>query len=449
MKKLMLCGLLLGLVSCNDDQYLLSDTNEHPLENHQESEMRSYDEIIEAACRAASIVDTPDKPLGRSANTPRKVDTKQGAIMLRHPNSRSTSYEQFPIYIVNYENNMGSAIISSNKQTEAVLAVTIEGNIQSLDEIDNPGFLMFMDAASNYINSGNYTLPPYTYDKPVIKFDEICGYETDTIWHANIPPRIPNMWAQTYPEGLLCPNGKSGCSNTAMALILSYYEIPTEIPIYNREGQIEGTAHLNWSDIKKHMRFEGAVANYSCSENDITTAHTQLAQLCRYLGVINESTYGEIGTSTDRPKWKKTMQSKFGINVHFYDYEFGKASEELAHSPAIVMAGETNEGKGHMWVCDGVKSYHLKRRLFKIDFFGTRTILSDWEEIDGSTYNFYNWGWGPSAIVDRKTKDGPLEIVSYLNGWFFDGVFDPDYNALSGINKTYEPYYKIKYTPFF
>ena len=48
---------------------------------------------------------------------------------------------------------------------------------------------------------------------------------------------------------------------------------------------------------------------------------------------------------------------------------------------------------------------------------GGITVLSGWEEIDGSCYNFYNWGW-----------DG------WCNGWYLDGVFKPAQKSLT------EPY---------
>lgn len=50
--------------------------------------------------------------------------------------------------------------------------------------------------------------------------------------------------------------------------------------------------------------------------------HTQLVHLCRQLGELNESSYNEDGTSTNRNKWKKTME-KWGYEVVFRDYEFG------------------------------------------------------------------------------------------------------------------------------
>ena len=38
---------------------------------------------------------------------------------------------------------------------------------------------------------------------------------------------------------------------------------------------------------------------------------------------------------------------------------------------------------------------------------GTVKILSDWEEVDGRCYNFYNWGG-----------------YGTYNGWYLDGVFN-------------------------
>lgn len=235
--------------------------------------------------------------------------------MLRDSKSRSADDSEYPLYVVNFEDESGFALVSSNKSTEELLAVSLAGNLHDMSEVDNPGFLMFVEAAKEYINlPGHADVQSRALeDRPLYKLEAILYYETDTIWHSRIAPRTLNYWGQNNPEGWFCPNGLSGCSNTAMMFALSYYEYPKDLPLtYSDEvkGQV---LHLDWKEIQKHCHFsiqyQYKLVEEWCAESNISSVHNQIAHLCRQLGELNESEYKipEKATSTNRNKWKKTM----------------------------------------------------------------------------------------------------------------------------------------------
>ena len=96
------------------------------------------------------------------------------------------------------------------------------------------------------------------------------------------------------------------------------------------------------------------------------------------------------------------------------------------------MMGKNNDGVGHAWICDGAQDCHLRRRLCELDpMLGKVKILSDWEEVDGRCYNFYNWGW-----------------YGTYNGWYLDNVFnltDFDVDSSSYPIETGKSYTDIKF----
>lgn len=96
------------------------------------------------------------------------------------------------------------------------------------------------------------------------------------------------------------------------------------------------------------------------------------------------------------------------------------------------MMGKNNDGVGHAWICDGAQDYHLRRRLCELDpMLGKVKILSDWEEVDGRCYSFYNWGG-----------------YGTYNGWYLDNVFnltDFDVDSSSYPIETGKSYTDIKF----
>lgn len=415
MKPFIYLGLLaVCLTACSNDESLIAEMPENLVPESQNPNMRTPDEAVEVAERGLNLLDWKSENSRSATSFRRKVNKREGAIVLRDSKSRSADDSEYPLYVVNYEDESGFALVSSNKSTEELLAVSLAGNLHDISEVDNPGFLMFVEAAKEYINlPGSPDVQSRALeDRFPYKFEKILYYQTDTIWHCRIAPRTPNYWGQNSPEGWFCPNGLSGCSNTAMMFALSYYEYPKDLPLTYSDEVNEQVLHLDWKEIKKHRHFSiqypYKLVEEWCAENDMSSVHNQIAHLCRQLGELNESSYNERGTSTKRDKWKKTME-KWGYEVVFRDYEFRAISSVLKYSPIVIIVGEGNVGGGHMWICDGAQDYHLRRRLCELDpLMGGVKVLSDWEEIDGSCYNFFNWGWGDKC-----------------NGWYLDGVFNP------------------------
>ena len=65
---------------------------------------------------------------------------------------------------------------------------------------------------------------------PVTMLEIFEKEDTVDTW---IEPKLTVSWGQTWHEGDYCPNGVSGCTNTALAQIMTYFEYPTQ----NRYGR--------------------------------------------------------------------------------------------------------------------------------------------------------------------------------------------------------------------
>lgn len=239
MKKQFFITLLgLSLVACNSDEFLPQandDVEVLPMEN-----LRTETEAIEIATKGLNEF-YPVK--SRSA----RDLSGMNVVMLQSPVSRN-SEDANPLYVVNFGNESGYAIVSAAKDREPLLAVTESGSITSLDEIDNPGLRLFVDGAMKLQKGTTARVP----NPGGGGGEKVSIFWNDTVFHAqnNIEPRITVKWGQRYPEGELCPNGLSGCTLTAAAQTLSYFKYPENLNITFPEREVNATP-LDWDNMKK------------------------------------------------------------------------------------------------------------------------------------------------------------------------------------------------------
>lgn len=433
---LSLLALAIAMSGCNDPVEPVPGISSPENPDPEQTTLRTPEEAIEAAHRALSLLEPPAND-SRAVRNTRHIDMNCGVVRLKELKSRSDS--ELPFYIVNYADNQGYAVIATEKSAQELIAVTTDGHLENLSDVSNPGFRMFMELATQYVNSTKkgsrgdiITFRPHL---PVTT----RYYKTDTIWHANILPRTPNLWDQHSPLGDFCPNGTAGCSNVALALALSYFEHPKQLILSYHDSVMGKVITLDWAKLKTHMHFDGyykQTISQECDENpDKALIHYQLAHLGRQLGHWNNSTYNfsaKPSTSTSTSELRNNLE---GLGMHGVtrDYNIGDAKKALKYSPILLMEGRNvNEDSGHMWICDGVRAYHLRQSLWEIDQFGNEKQISGWTEIDGASYNFFNWGWGP----DVKGV--------HHNGWYLDGVFT--YKVNDWGQPAQNTYYDIKYT---
>ena len=64
-----------------------------------------------------------------------------------NPDSRSEKSD-FEVYVFNFADNKGFAIMSTDKRTPSLLALAENGNLSDTTEIDNPGFNMYINLLS-------------------------------------------------------------------------------------------------------------------------------------------------------------------------------------------------------------------------------------------------------------------------------------------------------------
>lgn len=345
-------------------------------------------EIAEQA--AASI----DKPVSRSAC---RLASVRNIKVLTGIQSRANEPDTL-IYIVNFDDNKGYALISAYDIEANVLAVIDRGHYPTDDEDTFEMFTYYVDAAKEYVDAkrqtplsrGDY---PGTID-PIIKPRPEEKTVIDTIYNVVVSPKLGELqWGQDYPLNRYCPNGVVGCSPLSIAQAMAVIK-PTQYIAYNFPNAPKAGESIDWDLVWKHKRWD----------NTDDEANQMLSRLCRQIGQIASSEYRTdgSGTSTNRNNKKDAVKFFFpGRIIEGYSkYDVWDVISAIDKGIVIFSANlyinNVKQDAGHSWVGDGSWKYHLRYRHYEREGFYIDDD-SGWElksEYDSANrYIHCNWGW--------------------------------------------------------
>lgn len=383
--------LIAGFLSCTDD---LRDDNYMDTCNNSNSDTRSIAEAVHIAQDAALMLDennTPSRRKARFVNMTTGIKMVTSASEILSPSQRRRTNSSInPInvdtllYIINYEDDMGFAVVSAKKGTTPLLAVTESGHYSPEQATDNEGLNLFLEMAKNYV-----AYPFHTTRHP----------QNPILTRDSITPRIQVAWGQEHDiYSRFTINERTGCVNTSIGMLMSYYRHPTfmtltfpDTPEKRRPNSIE----IDWDSLLMVKNKYIKPANSS----DLYAYTRVLPCLLRQLGHLNNSTYWEqtansaAHTSTAEGKAQSTL-TQLGYTVGptmFYTYNTHFYELLAEDSVIILMTGKKNiHSSLHMWIVDGYKHLGPMNPTVGVE-----------------AYYHINWGWDGSA-----------------NGYFNPGVFD-------------------------
>ena len=359
---------------------------------------RSYEEALSIAESSIKMIDE-DYVSTRSNATNRQIDKSRSMVITNRQSRSLDNQNDSLIYVFNFEDEMGFAVVSANKKTEGLIAVTESGDYEkSLSE--NKAFASYMAEAIDYISG----------EEALASFDP---FETCDTLYTHRGPYLRVKWGQNYPAGVFFPNATAGCANVAILQILSYYNYPNRINLTYSNADSTSIV-LDWNDMKAH-----ANASYyrdNCI-NEYSNAHSDIAHLCRQIAEISSSGfYPETANySYNLNNYEPHENCETGTTIinaaralstlgytttepqrYFSQCTFGP----LTNNKLVYMRGETTDENCHAWVVDGYKKYTIRSVSHATEpgTISTRTIY----------YNHFNWGWNG---ID--------------NGYFLENVFTP------------------------
>lgn len=396
-----MAALMLLASSCQQDFDIPREVAKQQLSSNADrtvSNTRSPEEAIAIATSALQIIEgnqtnTHSRGIGRTVNLQSPVKVMLNSIR----NSRSGDADTL-MYVVNYSDNSGFALISANRRLPELLAVTESGYYDPAKGTSNDGFNAWIEEAQEaLINSLSFELDttkifdPNNRLRPYIK-EKIVA---DTVWQNCIRARVRVGWGQGEHiagcEGDLFENRLAGCANIAAAMTMSYFEYPTEISLSYSDNR---NLALNWSELKKYRGYAGTnLTFYPSSEYPIRSS---LANLCRELAFRTNSISDSNGTGT-HPNSTASMMYQLGL-TNKSTVSFGTASvwgNIIANKDCILLVGGSATGStiGHMWICDGLLKGDVYHKYYQSSDSGKTWSLINNDFKKSICYNHYNWGW--------------------------------------------------------
>lgn len=305
------------------------------------------------------------------------------------PATRSGSSPDTLMYVFNFADSAGFALVATARESEQLLAVTEKGTYTPGEQTGNPGFDLYMKCAENYLSTLSVGPGGGGIGGPVTEISKLVTYDTPV----TVGPFVSVKWAQNDPYNMFCYNKKgdqcpAGCVATAIAQIMSYFSFPTSISLTYSGADIS-LQSLNWTVINRHVKT--GVCGLDCTE------HKAIGRLFREIGkqVNMDYTPDESGAYLeDIP----ACLSHFGYaSSSISSYLFGRVYQSLDNEGLVCMAGtrtdEYGKKHGHAWVIDGYKTItHV------VEVWVAPSSAGPWRLDDRkTTYSDYvhcNWGWG-------------------------------------------------------
>lgn len=375
-------------------------------------------DVSEAFAIASNAIQMLDSPyfIAKSADCVSRKAIKDNVICIQEKNAtRSESFNDTLLYVFNFEDENGFAIISANPNSEGLIAIADSGNYSEFAERQVASFGLFMDMARSYAKE---PLIPIEIDSlgdepfPDPGFDPLLELVTimDTVDGPQYGPLISVRWHQSLPFNKYCYTSAgyrapAGCVPVAIAQTLSSLEYPSTIRLSYTNDYPYLNIALDWDSI--NMTITHSTSPFECTRSG--TVHYQIGNLLRQIGYLCDTDYSLNGSSTTIYKLTTPFQN---LDVGFsssYNYtscvDNVRAGIRNGH-PAILAGTPSNSNIGHAWNLDGYKSIDIYVSEYRREQGSDDLIFISREFNRTLYYNHLNWGW-----------------KGLFNGYFLDEVF--------------------------
>ncbi|MFI3332356.1 MAG: C10 family peptidase [Rikenellaceae bacterium] len=428
-------GLLILCIACGQTDMLESEQTANIANNRLIS-------LQDAENNLTQIFEAIENSETRSENKFKRpiVSNSYSCTLPQHVTRSDEDLATTQIHIINFENEEGYAIMSGDASLPDMLALSFEGNIQSIDSLyANDGVDLWLESIADYyidnsiestsrdLNIDDRTEIIRTVTKEVI-FQDMINDGCSVKWGQSPAQYLYNGISYNYYTPLY--NGvetPTGCIATAIAQLMSIYGSPNAY-----DGYL-----FDW----EAMTSMPLITQLQYSENKL-----QIAKLLYYIGLEEnvDATYkpNNLGGTSAVLNFAPRTFENFGYSnggTHYSQVTNQDIIKELKKGYPILIRGGIDEdnSKGHAWLAHGLMTITTTETEMTTNpietYITTATsyyVKNNWG-LHGSYDGYYLVGNYDTTKGAEYDDDG----VKLADGETFDYNFKYDNEAILGIRK--------------
>lgn len=388
----------LAFVACEKD--FQPTTEMVDLENVVQSNKVSLNQALVYAENSINGIGTSTR------STSRKV--KSSEIFVAKPSTRNVESEEVSFYLINYENNEGYAMVSTDSRTTPVYAYSDEGNLTPEDFENNPGLKIFLEGAilnyedeiancSTYALGDGDRLPIFEIPEELMAINDMVEivevnrvyYFKGTRVNENIKgPFVSVAWHQDFPYNQHFENYYAGCGPVAVGQVMSYHKYPAS---YNNNTYNYHYTY-DWDYIT-------AIPTHNINHmNDVALIISDLLEI---IAKIADFDYGNNAAILTSKSGLMNALQAFGYQCQGYNsFDSSLVFANINNNNPVIIGGENqDEEYGHFWVIDGYSEVRTITTLYNITYpYNEYSATST----DPTKYYHCNWGFNVGFNANAK-----------------------------------------------
>ena len=422
----------MGLASCSNEDVFEAPTNvNEDIAQEFNVNKRSYSEVLEIAQNSISMIqDSTAITRGESGRT---LNLESGVKTYCQKTTRANgaSVNDTLLYVFNFNDNKGFAVVSANRATEGLLAIVEEGNYDPNSKWGDSYAEEILENAKEYVANAELE------NQPAVTRGLHASSSTGQVWIdtleiKNVKPRIKVKWAQKgeIAKYSLNPNSNkiAGSGPIAIAQVMSYWGAyvgsakSTKINLQYRSGVLS----LDWKKINSWSNSD-KISSDSPKKGVTSDA---VAQLVREIAYRAKAKYWNDQTETSMYDLRDASIS-LGFYATSVEKFYPSASWNLirrlwADNFAIMEAANSKKsGRKHIFIIDGFQ-YKKEHEYIK-----WKNEKGEWEYLPGigesyrdTELNYINWGeagkydgYYTSNLFNPSVRDNNGRSTDYFENW--------------------------------
>ena len=403
------------LTSCSNEEPIFKTTESEAITTDTNSAIRSVDEAIDLVTEYYGSI------IGERASRAALDIDRSNVIALGPKHVSRSNAADTALYVINFGDNSGFAVVTADKSLTPILAMTESGEITDIDNIEVPGLKAFMQASMTYASASEPQGSEKTITPPVIKPDQPVNklYRGEVVYKTAYEhtPEVNVSWGEVWPTGYYCPNQKAGCVVTAALQALSRFEYPKLLRLTYNDRDMEYVS-INWPTLKNNVGCRGYIPPTLDRIRNLEDCLT-LGRVSRQIGELIGADYtNQNFTKASLGELRNTLKS-IAPNISYSDITY--SAPNISNIPTwnvIMMTGreiEDDENTSHCWLIDGCKyeNWHVYVYVTENPRFDDEgNFIPSGEPVESYNQTIYtmshiNWGWG-----------------GYYDGYYDVGVYD-------------------------